>query len=108
MQSGKWTFIYFLKRGDEMASRSNFWDQLDLPGETLPGQVLVEITGENRVLIEHHRGVQEYTRERIGVKVKYGVVQINGKCLELRYMTKEQLVVSGKIDCVQLIRRDCR
>ena len=91
-----------------MASRSDFWDRLDLPGESLPGQVLVEITGENRVLIEHHRGVREYSREKIGVKVKYGVVQVCGSCLELRYMTKEQLVVSGKIDSIQLIRSECR
>ena len=91
-----------------MGSRSNFWDQLDLPGESLPGQVLVEITGENRVLIERHGGVREYSRERIGIKVKYGLVQVCGSCLELRYMTKEQLVISGKIDCVQLIRRECR
>ena len=91
-----------------MASRSDFWDRLDLPGESLPGQVLVEITGENRVLIEHHRGVREYSREKIGVKVKYGVVQVCGSCLELRYMTTEQLVVSGKIDSIQLIRRECR
>lgn len=90
-----------------MVRRSDLWDRLDLPGETLPGQVLVEITGENRVFIEHHRGVREYSREQIGVKVKYGVVQICGSCLELRYMTKDQLVISGKIDCIQLIRREC-
>ena len=90
-----------------MGSRNNFWDQLDLPGETLPGQVVIEITGENRVLIEHHGGVREYSRGRIGVNVKYGIVQVCGSCLELRYMTKEQLVISGKIDCVQLMRREC-
>lgn len=90
-----------------MGSHSDFWDRLDLPGESLPGQVLVEITGENRVLIEHHRGVREYSREQIGVNVKYGVVQVCGSCLELRYMTKEQLVISGKINCVQLMRREC-
>ena len=91
-----------------MGSRSYFWDQLDLPGESLPGQVLIEITGENRVLIEHHRGVREYSKDKIGVNVKYGVVQVCGNCLELKCMTKELLVISGKIDCVQLIRRECR
>ena len=75
--------------------KRDLWDRLDLPGESLPGQVVVEITGENRVLIEHHCGVREYSRERIGVKVKYGMLQVCGNCLELRCMTREQLVISG-------------
>ena len=86
--------------------KSDLWDRLDLPGESLPGQVLVEITGENRVLIEHHCGVREYSRERIGVKVKYGMLQVCGSCLELRCMTREQLVISGTIDCIVLKRRN--
>ena len=90
-----------------MKRRSDLWEQMDLPGESLPGQVLIEITGENRVLIENHRGVREYSRERIGVKVKHGLVQVCGSCLELRCMTKDQLVISGHIDGVFLKRRDC-
>lgn len=88
-----------------MGGGKDLWDYLNLPGESLPGQVLVEITGDNRVLIEHHRGVREYSRSRIGVNVKYGVIQICGSCLELRSMTKEQLVISGNIDCIMLKRR---
>lgn len=88
-----------------MKGSYDFWQRLDLPGESLPGQVLVEIAGENRVLIEHHGGVREYSRERISVRVKYGLVQVCGSCLELRCMTKEQLVISGCIDCVTLKRR---
>jgi len=89
-----------------MKDRMDLWERLDLPGESFPGQVLVEIAGENRVLIEHHHGVREYSRRKIGVKVKFGVVEVCGNCLELRCMTREQLVISGKIDCVTLIRRE--
>lgn len=85
--------------------RNDFWERLDLPGESLPGQALVEIAGENRVLIEHHGGVREYSGERICVKVKFGHVIVCGSCLELRYMTREQLVISGRIDGVSLRRR---
>lgn len=91
-----------------MKGRDFLWDRLDLPGEAVPGQPLVEIAGDCRVLIEHHHGVREYSRERIGVNVKYGVVQVCGSGLELRCMTREQLVISGKIDCVMLKRREGR
>lgn len=86
--------------------RNDFWERLDLPGECFPGQVLVEIAGDSRVLIEQHRGVREYSREKIGVKVCYGLVQVCGSGLELRCMTREQLVISGRIDSVTLKRRD--
>lgn len=81
-------------------------DEADLSGEPLPGQPIVEIAGDRRVLIENHFGVKEYSRERIGVKVKYGVITVCGCGLELIRMTKEQLVISGRIDAVSLQRRE--
>ncbi|MBP3304418.1 MAG: YabP/YqfC family sporulation protein [Oscillospiraceae bacterium] len=77
----------------------------DLPDEPIPGQPLVEIAGEHRVLIERHCGVTEYGRQQICVKVKYGTVCVSGQGLELTQMTKEQLIISGCIECVKLERR---
>ena len=80
-------------------------DSADLSAEPLPGMPIVELAGENRVLIERHGGVTEYSCERICVKVRYGQVCIYGCGLELTCMTKAQLVISGRIDSVQLHRR---
>lgn len=80
-------------------------DRLDLPEETGPLETLVEIAGYRRVLIEHHSGVTEYGRHRICVKVKFGFVCVTGERLELTRMTKEQLIVSGCIDCISLERK---
>ena len=76
----------------------------DLTDETLPGVPLIEIAGDSRVLIEHHFGVTEYGRCQICVRVKYGVVIINGNRLELARMTKQILVVTGCIESVRLER----
>lgn len=80
-------------------------DRADLQGEALPGQPLLELYGDRRVLIEHHSGVTEYGRERIQVRVRYGWLCICGGCLELARMTAEQLVITGRIDSVSLVRR---
>lgn len=80
-------------------------DSADLSGEPMPGLPVVELAGDRRVLIERHGGVTEYSSERICVKVRYGAVCISGCGLELTCMTREQLVVTGRIDCVQLQRR---
>ena len=59
-----------------MNRRRGFLERLaegaDLPGEAMPGQPLVELAGDRRVLIENHNGVTEYGRERISVRVRYG------------------------------------
>ena len=77
----------------------------DLPGEAVPGQPLVEIMGEHRVLIENHKGLIGYGCTEICVKVKFGHLRICGDDLSLTRMTKEQLVISGKIENVCLCRR---
>lgn len=79
----------------------------DLQDEPVPGLPLVEIAGEHRVLIENHRGVMEYGTQTIRVKVKYGHVCICGRGLELARMNRGQLVISGCVDAVQLIRGRC-
>ena len=80
-------------------------DTADLQGEAFPGQPVVEIYGDRRVLIEHHRGVIEYGTDRIQIRVKYGILCVCGSCLELARMTGEQLVITGRIDAINLIRR---
>lgn len=77
----------------------------DLPGEPLPGQSLLELTGDRQVLIENHRGVTQYSRERIGVKVGFGELLVCGYGLELARMSQGQLVVTGAVDSIQLCRR---
>ena len=69
-----------------------------------PLQTIVEIGGCCRVLIEYHFGVVEYHEDRIRVRVKYGCVCVTGRDMELRQMTKGQLVIYGTIDGVQLER----
>ena len=80
-------------------------DRADLQGEALPGQPLVELLGERRVLIEHHAGVTEYGQEKIQVKMRYGWLCICGDGLELARMNAQQLIISGQIDSIRIIRR---
>ncbi len=94
-----------------MGNKKGFMEQItnaaDLQDEPIPGLPLIEIAGERRVLIENHRGVIEYGSQTIRVKVKYGQVCICGSGLELARMTRGQLVISGRVDAVQLIRGRC-
>lgn len=92
-----------------MKQRAKILDRVargtDLITESLIMQPLVELAGERRVLIENHNGVTQYNTCEICVKVKYGEVCVHGAELELARMTSEQLVITGRIDSVQLCRR---
>lgn len=66
---------------------------------------LIELTGENRVLMENHHGILAYSTEEIKVKVSFGCIVVLGERLFLRELSKEQLVIWGRIDSVRLVRR---
>lgn len=79
-------------------------DQADLPAEAMPKVPLVEIAGDRRVLVENHFGVCEYGTERIRIKLSYGQLCVCGSSMELARMNREQLIISGQIDSVTLVR----
>jgi len=77
-----------------------------LQEEPIPGLPLVEVAGDKRVLIEHHKGVTEYGRDQICVRVSYGQIQVCGMDMELCRMTRGQLIITGQIHSVQFQRRN--
>lgn len=70
-----------------------------------PGLPLIEIIGNKRVLIERHRGVLAYNTEEIYIQACGGKICICGNDLMLAKMSKEQLVVVGQIQSVNLSGR---
>ena len=93
-----------------MGKGSNIWDRMK--EQTVHStdaalyRTIIEIAGDQRVLIENHRGVVTYGREKIIVKVKYGAVSVCGCSLEMTRMSREQLVIFGRIQSVSLHRRE--
>lgn len=91
--------------------KNNLFDWMinraDLLAEPTPGVSLVELAGDRRVLIENHRGVTMYGCKEIRIRVSYGILCVHGECLELAQMTKQQLVITGKLEGVSLFRGAC-
>ena len=78
----------------------------DLSQEPMPRQTIIEIVGNRRLLIEHHKGVVCYGREEIGIRVGYGTVMIQGIDLMLQHMSEHQLQIIGCIASVSLSGRE--
>lgn len=92
--------------GDRGKWKEKIVRQMELSPEPVPGLPLVEISGQRRVLIENHRGVSGYGPEQIRIRVKFGEISVRGCGLELARMSREQLVITGRIDFVSLIGRE--
>lgn len=80
-------------------------EQADLQDAVFPGQPIVEVYGDRRVLIEHHTGVTKYGKDEICLRMKFGCLHIRGRDLEIAKMTNRQLVVTGQIDGMEIVRR---
>ena len=72
-------------------------DKLELPEDVLLGSAKLTVTGGRSAVIENHRGVLEYTAERIVVAVPRGKVGLDGTGLRLKAMNKNELLVGGRI-----------
>ena len=76
-------------------------EKLKLPGEVLPGLGSVSIVGGKNALVEDHRGIIEYSDERIVVALGRGKLCISGSKLHLRAMNGGELLISGRIQSVE-------
>ena len=74
----------------------------DLPADALAGLPKVELVGDRELRIENHRGILAYGTEEIHVSGGAFLVKVTGQRLELRAMTGLELLITGKIEQIQL------
>lgn len=79
----------------------NLAETLELPQEAFGTTAKLSITGGRRALIENHRGIAEYGRERIVVSTDKGRIIISGQELVLSAMNKNELLINGKISTAE-------
>ena len=77
-------------------------ERLELPGEAL-GACRITVTGGNRAVIENHKGLLEYTPETVEVSGGKQRLRISGAELVLRAMSRDMLIITGKIFEVEVI-----
>lgn len=72
----------------------------------LPGKTLLELLGQQRLVVEYHRGIVCYGEEEIVIKASYGLVSITGTNMRLCRMSREQLCIHGEIAQIKLTGRE--
>ena len=75
---------------------------LDLPADAVAGVPRLELVGTRELRMENHKGILAYGDEEIQVSGGGFLIQIRGSGLELRAMTGLELLITGRIDSIQL------
>ncbi len=72
--------------------------KVGLPEEVLLDVPRVVLMGDQRVIIENHKGIVEYAGQSVRVRTACGLMEIQGNDLRLEYFGASDLVVLGRID----------
>jgi len=78
-------------------------DTFDLPGEVLLDLPRLTVTGGQRVVVENHQGLMDYSPEAIVVAGGRVVLKVIGDGLEIRAMTAEALLITGQVFRVEFV-----
>lgn len=90
---------------DPRPKKENFLERaaelLDIPGQTV-GLPVVELTGDRQLRMENHRGILAYGDREILVSAGSLLLRVQGEGLKLKAMTAGELLVTGRIRCLEL------
>lgn len=76
-------------------------EKMHIPGEIMPAAGIITVTGGRHALVQDHRGIVEYSEERIVLALKRGKLNLTGADLQLKAMNGGELVIMGRIHNVE-------
>lgn len=72
-------------------------DRLELPEEALSGAAKLTVVAGRRALIENHRGILEYSPERITLSLGGSRLSIYGQELRIAAMNRREVLIRGEV-----------
>ena len=79
-------------------------DILEMPKEISTDEPKLTILGFNELMIENYKGVLEYEEFYVKINTYIGAININGFNLNLKQMTEDDIMVTGRIESIDIER----
>ncbi len=89
--------------GDKKKRMELLANYLELPKDLLMDLPRVTLLGDMQLHIENHRGIMEYTKERIRISTNLGEMTILGEGLMLRNIHSDEIAIDGKIKSLHIL-----
>lgn len=77
-------------------------DILEFPKEIGTNKPRITLVGFDKLLIENYKGILEYEEFFIKINTHIGIININGFNLELNNLTDDDILITGKIDSIDI------
>ncbi|MGE5559640.1 MAG: sporulation protein YqfC [Chloroflexota bacterium] len=74
---------------------------LELPGDVALDVPRLTLIGNLQVAIDNHRGLIEYSRDRVRVGMNTGQLIVTGTDLTISFVHDEDLLVTGKLKSIE-------
>lgn len=81
--------------------KKNLAEILELPQDIILDIPKITMVGNLQIYIENHKGIIEYTKNRIRINTKSGVLRIIGENLLLKNIIVEEIIIIGEIQQVE-------
>lgn len=70
---------------------------LEMPGDALMDLPKITVIGNWQISIENHRGLIEYTADKIRINTSNGALEIKGKGLIIRGILVDEIALDGQV-----------
>ncbi|KNF09349.1 sporulation protein YqfC [Gottschalkia purinilytica] len=87
------------KRVDEI--KETVSEMLELPKDIMLDLPKVTMVGNLQVYIENHKGIIEYSKQRIRINTNNGVLRILGNDMFIRTILTEEIIIIGEIYTIE-------
>ena len=84
-------------------NRTQLGELLDLPKDALYGAERLHFTAGERLYVENHRGVHDYSSDLVTFAVRGASYEVLGSGMRIAMLSRDTLLVEG--DIRQLVRR---
>lgn len=75
-------------------------EKLDFPRDVILNIPKITITGDNEITIENHKGIILFNDEEVKINSGVGLISINGRRFEIRFIGGSTITITGKFKSV--------
>ncbi|MDF2548153.1 sporulation protein YqfC [Anaerosolibacter sp.] len=76
---------------------------LELPKDIILDLPRITMIGNLQIYIENHKGILEYSNQRIRIHTKNGTLRIIGKNLQIKTIITEEMIITGMIEQIEFV-----
>lgn len=83
------------------AIKESISELLELPKDIILDLPRVTLIGNLQIYIENHKGIVEYSKTRVRINTKIGILRIMGKELMIKNIATEEIVICGSLESIE-------